>query len=302
MANKWVKFPFPVFSEEEHGVEYKYQIIKKRKCIVFKNKEDFNTYFMARDGAVPKLVSQWHLCEENDWVEANDGGIVEVLKKGPLNHPQNTPNYKYHDAYIRTTVGTFIICLRDPSKFKMDTDFSLHENRYSFSGKGYYSIEDQIANRKKLSVNERIFAYNVAHGMDVVEAYQKCYYNKPEMQPRIIKKRALLLASQERIKKQVTEEVKDIAEKLGIDHKYILENIKDIAETSFEREDFKTSLESYKVLGKAIGTTEPETKRTQGGVVGFIQSFGQHSLEEPESVRQIKQSIADEGKVEDETI
>ena len=282
------KAPFTVFTESSHGVDYKYQIIKKVKHIVFESKKDFETYFLAESQVVPEL-KPWRQGNEGDWVEADDGGIVEIVKKGPLNHPNNSKNYKYHNHYVRTTVGTFIVSLRDPNKFKIDTDFKKHPYRYTFSGKGYNTIDDQIRNRVRTSKNERIFAYNVAHGMDVVEAYNKCYYNKPGIKQTVIKSRALLLMSQERIKKKVAEEVKDIAKELGIDHEYILGSIKTIADDADV--DPKTALEALKTLGKAIGTTEPETNKLRGGVVGYIQSFAQNKLEEPDEVQALNQPV-----------
>ena len=74
----------------------------------------------------------WRKAEEGDWVISDDDRIVQLLKvKTNVNHHSDTKNYNYANGWVRTVVGSFI---NKPST-KMDTDFSNHPNRYTFSTK-----------------------------------------------------------------------------------------------------------------------------------------------------------------------
>ena len=78
------------------------------------------------------LWFDWRKAKEGDWVSSADGRIVQLLKVvDKIKHPNDRKNYKYADGYVRTVVGTFL----KTKGVKMDTDFSKHPNRYTFSGK-----------------------------------------------------------------------------------------------------------------------------------------------------------------------
>ena len=67
--------------------------------------------------------------QEGDWVVADDGGVVQILKRNGISHPNDRKNWKLNRGYVRTVVGTFLL----NNKSKMDTNFDLHPNRYTFS-------------------------------------------------------------------------------------------------------------------------------------------------------------------------
>ena len=81
--------------------------------------------------------------EEGNWVIADDGGIVQVLKKNQIKHPSDRKNWKAHNGYLRTVVGTFLI----NKTSKMDTDFDSHPNRYTFS-KNIKRADENFKKRK----------------------------------------------------------------------------------------------------------------------------------------------------------
>lgn len=281
-----------VFTEEIYGVEVRYELHKPpsmqvpdvpdpmfwmknhpsspksfRKWYVFWNREDFEKFFMTHQGVVPRLFD-WHEGQKGDWVLADDGGICEIIIRNNFAGKQKNT----YPGYVRTIVGSFVVNprRRDKMPFYMDTEFEKHASRSTFSGVRYYSLEDYIRKKKFLGRREEIFAIDVAHGMHLVDAYQKCYVTDKDADTRKVEERALLLMKQERIKKRIMAEVKDIAKSLGIDDEYILKELKRMYEVS-ETENVK--LEALKTLGKAIGTTTPETKKMMTGVVGYLQSF-----------------------------
>ena len=86
---------------------------------MFINTKEFNEYFNNKK----TVVEKWQQANEGDWVLASDGGVVQILKKGSVKHPQDRKNYKYAKHYVRTVVGTFL-CV---DSVYMDTDFSQHK-------------------------------------------------------------------------------------------------------------------------------------------------------------------------------
>jgi len=109
--------------------------------------------------------------------------------------------------------------------------------------------------------------------MGVVKSYMDAY---DEDSPDKAKKRAAVLLKQERVMKEVEKGVQDIAKSLGINHEYILNNLKTLAETSV---DENIALQSLKELGKAIGTLGSGVKRVEQGVIGMFSGFSPEQIE-----------------------
>jgi hypothetical protein len=112
--------------------------------------------------------------------------------------------------------------------------------------------------------------------MGVVKSYMDAY---DEESPDKAKKRAAVLLKQERVMKEVEKGVQDIAKSLGINHEYILNNLKTLAETSV---DENIALQSLKELGKAIGTLGSGVKRVEQGVIGMFSGFSPEQIEKAE--------------------
>jgi len=206
--------------------------------------------------------------EEGDWVIADDRGIIQVLKKNQIKHPSDRKNWKAHNGYLRTVVGTFLI----NKTSKMDTDFDSHPNRYTFS-KNIKRADENFKKRKNITKKEKLFATEVIVGKDAISAVQNVYkendYNKA-------KKKALLLLKQERIMSEVEKGVVDIAKGLGIDHEYVLRRLKTLADNGA---DDNVILQSTKELGKIIGTTGQTIKHKEIGILGMFQGFSPQQIE-----------------------
>ena len=242
-----------------------YKEIKGVKHFVYKDIDEFKK--LKKDTPVKKWKDN---PQEGDWVIADDGGVVQILKRSGISHPSDRKNWKAHKGYVRTVVGTFLL----NDKTEMDTDFDMHPNRYTFS-KNLKRANDNFKKRKNITKKEKLFATEVIVGKDAVSAVQNVYkeedFNKA-------KKKAVLLLKQERIMNEVEKGVVDIAKGLGIDHEYVLRRLKALADTG---EEENVVLQSLKELGKIIGTSNPATKRDVG-IVGMFQGFSPKQLEQAE--------------------
>jgi hypothetical protein len=154
----------------------------------------------------------------------------------------------------------------------MDTDFSSHPNRYTFS-KTIRNPSKRVKERKKITRKEREFATNVVVGMGAVDAYKKAY---TEMSNSSARKKATILLKQERVMSEIEKGVLDVAKSLGIDHEYILSKLKHLADYS---EDDNIILQSSKELGKIVGTSGATIKQREVGLLGMFQGFSGEELE-----------------------
>ena len=217
-------------------------------------------------------LQNWKEGNEGDWVWSDDDKIIQLLKVSKsIKHPSDRKNYKYASGWVRTVVGTFLI----HKNTVMDTDFSSHPNRYTFSKK-IKNTSTRVRDREKVTKKERIFATNVAVGMGAVKSYMDAY---GELNHGKAKNKAAVLLKQERVMKEVEKGVMDIAKEMGIDHEYIFRSLKYLAESSA---DENIALQSVKEMGKAIGTLGGGIKRIESGVVGLFSGFSPEQIENVE--------------------
>jgi hypothetical protein len=248
--------------------------LEKRKIrnvshYVFDDVEEFKEHFKNTLPRTPEIKENWRFAKEKDWVLSDDGRIVQLLKVADkVNHPGDRKNYKFARGWVRTIVGTF---LNRDNTF-MDTDFSSHANRYTFS-KTIKNPSSRVRKRTKPTNKEKEFATNVVVGMGAVKAYMTAFNEENQNNA---KKKAAVLLKQERIMKEIDRTALEVAKELGIDHEYILQKLKDLADLS---EDDGIILQSVKELGKAIGTVGNTVKHKEIGVVGMFQGFSPKELE-----------------------
>ena len=211
----------------------------------------------------------WKIADEGDWVYSDDDRIIQLLKVAKqVNHHNDRKNYKFAKGWVRTVVGSFI----NRPNTKMDTDFSSHSNRYTFS-KTIKNASQRVTERTKVTNKEKHFATNVVVGMGAVEAYKNAY---KEMSDQKASKKATILLKQERVMKEIEKSVLDVAKEMGVDHKYVLNKLKNLADYS---EDDNIILQSTKELGKIVGTSGTVIKQRETGLLGVFQGFSQEELE-----------------------
>jgi hypothetical protein len=170
----------------------------------------------------------------------------------------------------------------------MDTDFSQHPNRYTFS-KTIKDTNKRVKERTKVTNKEKMFATNIVVGMGAVKAYKKAYN---EMSDNKAGKKAAVLLKQERVMKEIEKSVLDVAKGLGIDHEYILNKLKHLADYS---EDDNIILQSTKELGKIVGTSGSNVKQIETGIVGMFQGFGNEDLQIAERKKELPKEIKQDG-------
>lgn len=216
-----------------------------------------------------KVTKDWRSADIGEWVLADDGGIIQVIRSGLMKQRKRMLRY------VGTCTGTFV-CL---PKVKMDTNKK--RNIYSFGGDNNHL--DSITKRKNLTAQEVVFAKYIAIGLPPAEAYKKAFHTKNE---RYAKVRAGVLIKQERIVSAVKEELEGVFKELGIDLKYLVKGVKaeaDGADRTLDR------LKAFQMLWDAADVV-PKNKITQ--VTGAIfQGFEDEQLltaKRPELVEGLK--------------
>ena len=223
---------------------------------------------------VPKdidIVSDWRSGKIGDWVQADDGCFIQILRKGKMVVPKGRNKVR---EYVGTCTGTFPVT----SKVKMDTSRRL--NIYSFGGSK--SSADVLLDRTVLSKHEHLFVVYIASGLSPQEAYMKAF---PTNSPGYAKHKSAQLVKTKRITTAMKEELKPILEEIGVDEKAILENINNIAQTS---EKDETRLKALFKLSD-IMDLEDKNRTTVTQVSGALfQGFTPEKLEEAERPKEIK--------------
>jgi len=206
-----------------------------------------------------------------DWVLADDGCYIQILRKGAMTKPKGKVRKV---AYIGTCTGTFIVS----PKTKMDT--SRRVNIYSLGGD--VERNQRLDDRENLSTREELFVTYLAGGMDPRKAYLKAF---PTNNPHYAGTRAGQLIKTARVRSAMKEELKPYMEELGLDENYVLSNIKEVID-SCDKDDTK-----LKALFKLADIMDMEDKnRTQiTSVTGALfQGFTPEALEEVERPKEIK--------------
>lgn len=227
--------PRKVEIESEYGLEVRFQIIRPRggaphqKHLVFDDRAQFEQFFMARDGVVPELLTNWRVAPEFAWVLADDGGVCQILKRGSLKHPKDSKRKQFApNGYCRTVVGTF----NTNGHYEMDTDFTAHANRYTFTNnpqsfQGNYAVRnrDYLTNKEKLFVTNLMMYLQQGNGRmeAMVMAVKEAGYAANDIYSTL--KKANLLLQQDRIMKLISEQMTDAAEELGITVKAVMKDV-----------------------------------------------------------------------------
>jgi hypothetical protein len=157
-----------------------------------------------------EVVDDWRNSTVNDWVLADDGCVIQVLRKSVF-RTRNGGQWT-----IGTVTGTFL----NGSK-SMDTE--PRESRYSLGGK---HSDRCIADRKEMTTNETLFARELTRGTSPEDAYIKIYRTNDRKYARV---QAGILVKTERISRAMKEELKPVLKSLGISPEMILTGIRDIA-------------------------------------------------------------------------
>ena len=216
-------------------------------------------------------LRDWREASLSDWVLADDGCIIQVLRMGKMIKPKGKVR---EVTYIGTCTGTFLV---SPT-VKMDT--SRRINIYSLGGN--VERNQRLEDREDLSTRETLFVQYLSGGMDPRKAYLTAF---PTNNPHYAGIRAGQLVKTSRVRSYMKEELKPHLEQLGLDEFYVLRGIKSEADNA-DRADTR-----LKALFKLADIMDMEDKnRTQvTSVTGALfQGFTPEKLEEAERPKEIE--------------
>ena len=212
----------------------------------------------------------WRKGDLFDWVLADDGCYIQILRKGIMTKPKGKVRKV---AYIGTCTGTFIVS----PKTKMDT--SRRVNIYSIGGD--VERNQRLDDREHLSTREALFVAHLASGMDLRGAYLKAF---PTNNPHYAGMRAGQLFKTSRIRSKMKEELKPYMESLGLDENYVLSNIKEVID-SCDKDD--TKLKALFKLADIMDMEDKNTTKVTTVTGALFQGITQEKLEEVERPKEI---------------
>jgi len=217
-------------------------------------------------------IKDWRNGSLFDWVLADDGCYIQILRKGTMTKPKGKVRKV---AYIGTCTGTFIVS----PKTKMDT--SRRVNIYSLGGD--VERNQRLDDRENLSTREELFVTYLAKGVDPRKAYLDAF---PTNNPHYAGIRAGQLIKTARVRSAMKEELKPYMEQLGLDENYVLSNIKEVIDSS----DNKVA-DKLKALFKLADIMDMEDKNTTQVTTmtgAVFQGFTPEKLEEVERPKEIE--------------
>ena len=213
-----------------------------------------------------RLTSDVHGCQVGEWIRADDGCYMEILRTGEMKKAKGKNRIV---RYIGTCTGTYLTTVK--------IDSSRRENIYTLSG-----LDPKTATRKNLNKYERIFVQYLIGGMKPVEAYIKAF---PTDNPGYANFKSAELTKTSRIRKAMKKELEPVLEKLGITQEYVLEGIKSTAEES-EKDD--TKLKALFKLSDILDLEDKSSaKVTQLTGIQF-QGFSDKELDQVERPKEIE--------------
>ena len=219
---------------------------------------------------IPKDIDykyNWRIGQVGDWVIADDGCVIQILRKGEMIQRNKTREY------IGTCTGTFPI----GPQVKLDT--SRRANIYSFGGNK--SPENILLSRTVLNKHENLFVQYVIAGMSPEDAYIKAY---PTNNRGYAKEKSAQLVKTKRITTAMKEELKPVLEDLGINEQYVLKGIKDTAELA-DKEDVRVRA-LFKLSD--IMDLEDKNQTTVTQITGNVfKGFTDNMIEEAERPKEI---------------
>lgn len=227
-----------------------FRFIRDVAHYVFDSDKEFTDHWIHEGlsvGEIPKIKDDWKAenVTAGDWVRADDGGIVQVLKVGHMKNTCRSPDKKLHSTkYVRTIIGPHIVNEIN----LMDSVFGVRGSRYSFS-KTAKNGKTPVLDRENIIVRERAFVtYFTHYNPNPGEAYMIIYETKNE---KYAERRAYILLNQPRIQMAIKKEVQSSAVKLEVSDHWVLDKLKKIADgTSKENVEMGAVVN----IGKIIGT------------------------------------------------
>ena len=212
------------------------------------------------------VLQDWRVAAIGDWVLADDGGVIQILRKGKMLTRNKVKEY------VGTCTGSF------PVKPSVRMDTSRRDNIYSFGGR---KAQDALLDRTTNSKHETLFIQYMVSGMSMQDAYLKAF---PTNQPGYAREKAANLMKLERITKEVKEELKPVLEKLGIDDESVLKDIQAVSKGA-EKEDVR--LRALFKLSDILDLEDKTSTKVTQVTGALFQGFTPDKLEEVERPKEL---------------
>ena len=240
-------------------------------------KKVYHTVFESMD-EVPSdigkiIVPNWRKAKAGDWVEADDGCVIQVLRQGEMIRDKGKTPSRVR-SYIGTCTVTFV-CL---DRIKMDT--SRRKNIYSIGGEK--SSSERVSSREHLTKHELLFVQYLSSGHAAQDAYMKAF---PTKNPFYANTKSSSLIKTERILKAMKKELEPIVKDLGIDPKYVLNGIKNEADSS-EKAD--TRLKALFKLSDILDLEDKSSTKVTQVTGALFKGFSNDQLEAAERPKEIE--------------
>ena len=218
-----------------------------------------------------EVKERWRSGEVGDLVLADDGCIIQVLRRGSMMRDKGKDRVR---NYIGTCTGTFV-CL---PRIKMDT--SRRKNIYSIGGE--MSAEERVASRTTLSKNEILFVQYLSSGLTAQQSYLKAF---PTNNPHYANTKSSSLIKTERIIKAMKKELEPIVKELGISPKYILDRIKSEADNSDKAD---TRLKALFKLSDILDLEDKSSTKVTQVTGALFQGFTEDQIEAAERPKELE--------------
>ena len=210
-----------------------------------------------------KLIKNWKEAKEGQWCIADDGKIVQILKKDTMK------GNKINESYVRTVIGMAIV--RGSGTLKGE----ITDNIYRFVKRhGYDSrLHGGMTKQKK------IFSKYIAMGLDPESAYIKAYPKTSNSDD--ARRKSKLLLKSKTVREQVDKEIEELMSEVGITKRYLLESTKDVVDKVDAKDNDK--LRALETLMKISGMLNTEKKSES---IALIQEFTGFSKEKLKAFEQ----------------
>ena len=210
-----------------------------------------------------KLIKNWKEAKEGQWCIADDGKIVQILKKDTMKGNNIKENY------VRTVIGMAIV--RSSGTLRG----SITDGIYRFvKRKGYDSrLHGKMTKQKK------IFSKYIAMGLDPESAYIKAYPKTTNSED--ARHKSKLLLKSKTVREQVDKEIEELMSEVGITKRYLLESTKDVVDKEDAKDNDK--LRAIETLMKISGMLSTDKKSES---IALIQEFTGFSKEKLQAFEQ----------------
>jgi hypothetical protein len=210
-----------------------------------------------------KLVSNWKEAKEGEWCIADDGKIVQILKKDIMR------GNKIDESYVRTVIGMAIVRGSGTLKGEITDNIYRFVKRYGYDSRLHGGMTKQ----------KKIFSKYIAMGLDPESAYIKAYPKTTNSED--ARRKSKLLLKSKTVRDQVDKEIEELMSEVGITKRYLLESTKDVVDKVDAKDNDK--LRALETLMKISGMLNTEKKSES---IALIQEFTGFSKEKLKAFEQ----------------